>query len=470
MKVTQEPADEQQVVLHVEVDEDHLEEHMNRAYRSLVQKVNIPGFRKGKAPRRIVENMIGREHLLEEAMESLVPDAVSKAIEQESVQAYGAPSVNVTEREPLPKLDVTVPLEPTVDLADYRSIGVSAEPEEVTDEQVEEAIERMRQSQATWEPVERPVQHGDRAVIAAEGKADGQTIISTGEDTAEYLVEEGSTNPLPGFADELVGMSAGQEKDFTLSAPDDHQSEEIAGKDVEFHVRVDEVKEQVLPELDDDLARSAGEGYETLDELRQGLREQYEQSAREQAESQLRDQALDQVIERSEFHISPLLIEHEAEHVLEDQQQALQRYQISVQDYMRSVGKSGQEMLAEARDSATTRLKRTLVVDRLVEEEGIDVSDEEIEQEIENYISSYGEQGQEVDRSQFDTDETRQSIQNMLKRRKAVDRLVELVKANPAETPQRETADDTEAAVEPSEDSGQEAAATEGGSVEERES
>jgi len=437
LKVTQDEVVDRQALLHVEIEDERLETHLQRAYQKLVQRTTIPGFRKGKAPRRLFEQMIGRSVLVEEALETLVPDAVAAAIEQEEIDAYGTPRVNVTESEPVPKLDVTVPLRPSVDVGDYSGLEMEEEPEEVTDEQIDEAVEQAQLSLATWDPVERPLEIGDLAVLTVMGKAGDEEVLNG--DNVEFVLTPDAQTPIPGFTEEIVGMEAGQTKEFSLEIADDFPGDQVAGKTVECKVELFEVKLHNLPEIDDDLARSVGQGYESLDEMKSGLRTQFEEAASTAAQRQLQESILDALLESSEFEIPPLIVEHEAEHVLHDQQEALARYQVSMQDYMQNAGKSGEELLEEARESALTRLKRTILIEEVAKTEELEVSDEEVEAEIETLLAKAGPQ---ADRSQVESEEAQSSIRSMLLRRKSVEKLAEIVqskggppaKVAPAET------------------------------------
>ncbi|MBU81830.1 MAG: trigger factor [Dehalococcoidia bacterium] len=445
MKVTQDEVVDRQALLHVEVDDERLETHLQRAYQKLVQRTTIPGFRKGKTPRGLFEQMIGRSVLVEEALETLVPDAVAAAIEQEELDAYGTPRVNVTESEPVPKLDVTVPLRPSVNIGDYSGLELEEEPEEVTDEQVDGAVDQAQLSLATWDPVERAVEIGDLVVLSLEGKAGDEQVLDG--DNVEFVLSAESQTPLPGFTEAIVGMEAGQTRDFSLDIAEDFPGEQVAGKTVDCKVEVFEVKFHNLPEIDDDLARGFGQGYESLDEMKSGLRTQFEETAAEAAQQQLQEKILDALLETSEFEIPPLIVEHEAEHVLRDQQESLARYQVSMQDYMQSVGKSGEELLDEARESAITRLKRTLLIEEVARNEDLKISDEELEAEIESLLANAGPQ---ADRSQVETENAQASIRSMLLRRKSVETLAEIVQSNGG-SPTEESSAEVE---EPADDEG----------------
>ena len=311
-----------------------------------------------------------------------------------------------------------------MNLGDYAGLDLEEELEEVTDEQVDQALEQAQLSLATWDPVERALESGDLAVLTALGKAGDEEVLNG--DNVEFILSEDNETPIPGFTDAIIGMESGQTKEFTLDIAEDFPGEQVAGKTVECKVELFEVKSHNLPDIDDDLARSVGQGYESLDEMKTGLRTQFEETASTTAQRQLQEKILDALLETSEFAIPPLIVEHEAEHVLNDQQQALARYQVSMQDYMENAGKSGEEILEEARESASTRLKRTLLIEEVAKIEEIEVSDEDVEAEIETLMANAGPQ---ADRSQVESDEAQASIKSMVLRRKSVEKLAEIVQS-----------------------------------------
>lgn len=425
MKVTQDEIVDRQAVLNIEVDAESLEEHLDRAFKRLVRRVDVPGFRRGKAPRTLFERAYGRDRLVEQALETMVPSVVAKAIEDSDLETSGSPSVSVLERDPEPRIKATVPLTPAVTLGDYESVRFDDRPEEVTAEQVDGMIERMREAQATWDPVDRTVEVGDMAVLASvEGTAAGKQIFSAKD--IEYVVAADAAYPVPGFATELVGLSAGGSKHFDLILPDDFPDKEVAGETATFTVSVADVKKKIVPPLDDELAKGVGEGFETLDELRAGVRTDLETQAQTFHKRQLEEKALDAIVESSTIEVAPLTIEHETEHVIAEQQQALARYRISVQDYMSGVGKSSDEILGEARQTALSRLEKALVIEKLAEVEGVDVTEERIGEEVEQLRQSASSP---AERDSYQGDSARESVRTVLRRRMTLDRIVEIVSA-----------------------------------------
>ena len=423
VKVSQDDIVDRQAVLNIEVDTESLEKHLDQAFRRLVDKVVVPGFRKGKAPRIIFERAYGRDRLVDDALETMVPEVVDKAIEETKLEKGGTPRIEVLERDPEPKIKATVPLVPLVELGEYRSISFDERPEEVTDEQVDESLERVREGQASWEPKESAVEADDMAVLqSVEGKAAGKEIFSSRD--VEYVVFAEATYPVPGFSTEIIGMKSGDTKQFSLILPDDYPDKDAAGKTAEFKVIVSEVKRKILPDLDDELANAVGEGFDTIEELKSKVRKDLEKQSSEFFKRQIEDKAVDAVIEISRVEIPPLTLDHESEHVLTEQQQQLSRYNVSLQDYMSGIGKSTDDLVAEARETAKARLTRALIVEELSTAESIEVSDEQLREEIDRLKQAATSP---ADRASYETDNARESISTMIRRRSALERLLEIV-------------------------------------------
>ena len=443
MKVTRDDAENGEAVLHIEVEEDRLERHLQRAHQKVSVRVNIPGFRKGKAPRRLVEQYVGRDFLLDEALETLVPEAVGAAVEELEIEGtHTPPRIDVVEREPVVKIDATVALPPEAIHGDYKNLEFDDQLEEVTDEQVEQQIEQIRESQAKWEPVSRAAVMGDLLTISARGLVDGKEF--TNVENGEYLVESESSSPVPGFSEQLKGLKEGGSREFELPVPDDYPNEKFAGKTVQFKVDVSEVKKKELPELTDAMAESLGENFKTIAELRTRISENLEAQAKDVLRRSLEDKIVEALVEGAEFVISPMTIDHEAEHVLDDQQRRLAQYNVDFQQYLQGAGKSNEEIVAEAKDSAELRLKRTLVIDALVALEETDVSDEDVAAEIKDMQESPQNVTEDLD-----TDEARDAVLRVLQRRRAMDQVIERANKTTAAQAEKPTAAGTTAATKP---------------------
>ncbi|WP_342825167.1 trigger factor [Candidatus Lucifugimonas marina] len=420
MKFTRDEGEDRQAILHIEVEEDRVEKHLQRAHQKVAARINIPGFRKGKAPRNIVEQFVGRDYLLEEAMETLVPEAVGVAVEESDIPStHTPPRVEVTERDPIVKIDATVALPPVATLGDYKKLKFDDELEVVTDEQIEEQIAQIQESQATWDPVKRAAKLGDLLVITSKGLVEGKEFANV--EGGEFLAEAGSMNPVPGFAEQLKGMKEGGSKEFDIEIPADYPNEEFAGKTANFNVEVAEVKKKELPKLTDALAASLGEDFKTVAELRTRISDNLEAQAKDGLRRSLEEKIVDALVEGAEFEVSPMMIEHEAEHVLEDQQRQLAQYNIDFQQYMQGIGKTTEDIVAEAKDSAELRLKRMLVIDTLAEDTGASVSDEEVAAEI-----ALMQETPQYANENLDTDEARDAVQRILRRRTAIDSVIDV--------------------------------------------
>ncbi len=418
MKVSRDEVENRQAILHIEVEEDRVERHLQRAHDKVSQRINIPGFRKGKAPRRIVEQFVGRDYLLDEAMESLVPEAVGAAVEESDIETtHTPPRVSVIERDPVVKIDATVALTPVATLGSYEHLKFDDQIDEVSEEQLEEQITQVRESQVTWELVNRSVKMGDLLTITATGFVEGKEFAKV--DTGEFLVEAGSMNPVPGFAEKLKGLKGGDSKEFTLDIPEDYPNGEFAGKKVNFNVSIADVKKKTLPRMTNAFVASLGDDLKTVAQLRDQIVDNLQQQAKDGLRRSLEQKIIDALVADAEFEVSPMIIEHEAEHVLEDQQRQLAQYNIDFQQYIEGLGKSTEEIVSEAKDSAELRLKRMLVVDRLVEAVGVAITPDEVASEIEIMQSQ-----PQYEKENLDTDEARDAIQKVLQRRAAVDKVI----------------------------------------------
>jgi trigger factor len=420
LKVTRGETVARQTKLEIEVEPDRVERHMDQAYRRLVTRTKVPGFRNGKAPRQVFERYVGTEYLLDQALESLVSDAVAEALKSESLEAAATPRVKVLDRQPVVKLEASIALTPQVTLGDYRSMRVAAPASVVTDEDVEKALERIRDGNATWAPVERDLKLGDLATITATGAVEDKQVLNA--QGTEFAALEGGQYPVPGFSEAIAGMKAGETREFALTFPADYSRTDLAGKQGAFKVTLNSLKEKVLPALDDGLAKTVGEGLSTLAELRNRIRESLEAQGKEEARSSYERQVLDALVAGSTFEVPPMMVDHEADHIIYDQHQALAQYKVSLDNYIQSIGKTAEDYVKDAKTTAEERLKRSLVIEKLAEAEAVTVSDDAINSEIERLKAL-----PDID-ARTDWDEARESVRRVLRRRAALDRAMEIAR------------------------------------------
>lgn len=423
VKVTTERLPNSQVKVEIEVAPERVEQSIDAAYKRLAKRVKIPGFRPGKAPRPVVERHLGgRDALLHEALDKLVPEVYDEVVEEQDIHAIDLPQLSITNLEPV-TFTATVPIRPEVKLGDYKSIRLEHEPVAVDGNQVDEAVERLRASQALLEPVERPVKLGDvlRADISAHIEGDEQF---SRQDAEFALIEDGEVLQ-PGFKEQLVGMTKSEEKKFSLAVPDDHPDESRRGKKYDYSVALREVKERRLPDLDDDFAQGIGEGYETVDLLKDKIRTDMLAELERQERASYEMRILDELLKISEIEYPPVMVDREIEHQLTDHGGG----QAAFQDQLQRAGKTEDEVKSELRPAAEDRVKRSLILSQVSEDEAVEVSDDEVDAELDRYTADMGENAARM-REVLGSQEGRASIARSLKTRKTFDRLVQIAESD----------------------------------------
>ncbi len=414
VNVTHEKSENGEVVLRVEVDSELYERHLSSATQRVSQRIDIPGFRKGKAPRTIIQNFVGKEYLVEETIESLVPEAVSNALEQEEITYFAAPRVDVIETDPVVVLTATVPLEPQAILGDYRSIRLDDKPDEITEDAVDEAIDRLRRTQSYLQPAERPAEIGDVVTMSVNAMVGDRQLFSV--EDQEFFLREGATVPFENFYEGIVGLSTGDDKFMRLQVPSELSDADLAGQTADISVSVSEVKQEILPPLDDGLAAIYGEdGVDTLAELGAHLLAVLEEESENRLIRELETKLVDAIVENSEFHISPIILQREGRRMLEYEMERRQRL-MGRRPQPLNVEDIPSETLEQAEQAAETRIKRALVIEKLAEAEDVEISPEEILAEIERTNEAASSDAERLE----DNEETRESVQRYLSRQKSL--------------------------------------------------
>jgi len=426
VKVTKEKIEDSQAFLTVEIEPAEMEEPMENAYRSLAKKTNVPGFRKGKAPRAILENYIGKESIFEEALKTLVPQAYEQAIKEQEIEPFAQPEIEITQPDPV-IFKAIVPLPPAIELGDYQSIRMTPEPVEITEENVDAVLEELRHQNGTWEPVERPLAFGDLAVINVDSEVGGEPFVK--KLGVNYQVLSESVAPAPGFAEQIVGMNKGEEKTFKLILPEDFTEGELAGKEASFKVKVEEIKEEKLPELDDEFVKQISTELTTVAALREEVGNNMKLRAEERAKLDFEGQVINAVIDRSQADYPPVLVEMEINRILNEQARQLQMGGRNLEDYLRSVNKTEEQMRGELRPLAAKNITTSLMLGKVAEVEKVELEDSELEAEIDKMTNNVAEDKREEMRKLLDTPQARESIKQPLLTRKVVERLVEIAKS-----------------------------------------
>ena len=426
MKVTKEKTENSQVFLTVEMEPAEVEVSLEESYYRLVKKASIPGFRKGKAPRAILESYIGKESLLDDALNHLLPKAYQNAIKEEKIEAFAQPNIEITQTDPV-VFKAVVPLPPTIKLGDYHCIQVTPEPIKLSDNDVDAVIERLRHQQATWEPVERPVDLDDLVVLDIESSVEDKPFIN--RKGTQYQVLPDLSFPVPGFAEQLIGMRRDGEKEFNLQFPSDYPKGELAGKETSFKVRATEVKQERLPELDDEFARGVDPEFKTLDLLREKVSANLKRRAEEKARMDFEERVIEAVVGLTEVEFPPVLVEIEIDRIINRQLQQWQMDGKGLEAYLAGINKTEKELREELRPLAAKQVAQSLVLGEVVREEKVEVSDSEIDTEIEEMIKSATENKDELNKL-LNNSQSRESIKQLLITRKTIQRLVEIARGS----------------------------------------
>jgi trigger factor len=449
MKVTTEKLPPGQVVLTIEVEPERLAKAQDEAYRRLAERTIVPGFRKGHAPRHVVERQIGRERLQERIKDDvhgrLLPAVYEEALQEMGIQPFAAGQVEVTQEEPL-VLKATVPLPPTVELGDYHAIHIPREETVISEDDVNAVLSRLRDEQAEWVPViHRPAMLGDQLVIDLTGSVGGRSIAP--QQMVPYVLSPTNDRPAPGFGPSLQGLHPGESKDIALTYPTDYANPDLAGQEATFHVTVHEAKEKRLPPLDDEFAQFTGE-FATLDDLKANLQTNLQQQAAEAARRKQREQVVEAVVRQAHTEFPPVLMEQEAKELRQRTINRLAEQGFTLENYLKLANQTQEAFEAELRQQAEERVRTGLVLLKVAEAEGIKVEPAEIDAEIKQAVAASKElerlrrseapsrpdlpsrppfRGVRSDSaSSLATPAGRRSVESLLHERKTIDRLVEV--------------------------------------------
>jgi trigger factor len=370
------------VRVEVEVPSESLESELREAAAELGRELRIPGFRKGKVPPEVVLQQVGRETVMDEAVRRGLQGWYEQAVADAGITAVGDPQLDLSDlpERGLPlSFTIEVGVVPPAKLGDYKGLEVGRREAAVDPQEVQAELERLRESLASLETVERPAATGDFAVIDFAGTLDGEPF--DGGEARGQLVELGGGRLIPGFEEQLEGVSAGDEREVRVTFPDDYPAEHLAGQDAAFAVEVKEVKEKRLPELDDDFAVEAG-GYDTLDELRAELEQRIGEAQERQVEAEFREAAVDAAVASADVEVPHELVHSKAHEMWHRTTHRLASQGIDPRRYLELSGKTEEELVVEAEPEAEQALKREAVLNAIVAAEGIEVTDEEVSEAL----------------------------------------------------------------------------------------
>ena len=423
MQITTRPAPKSTVVVEVEVPADRLTSAVDEATRALSRRTRVPGFRPGKAPRGVLEAVLGHGAVLDEAVDRLVQSSYRDAlIEKEILPLTNADVeiVQAVEGKPL-IFKATVPIRPDVKLGDYRTFTFKPSIETIDDTRVDKVIEELRDQNATLSPVEdRGARDGDYAVIKYEGTRDGTSFEGGSAERMPLII--GEDRLIPGFEDELVGLKVGDTKGFDITFPADYADEALAGQKAHFEVELRELREKIPPDADDDFARSMGD-FADLATLRTEVRKRLERNALDKARHEFSDRIIEYAVANSTIDLPDVLVEQEVEVMHDEFRGALARQGISDDAYAKVSGKSHEELHADFRPDAEKRVRVLLVLSKIAEAEGLEISDADVSAEIGRARERYA--GDQKLIRYFESERGRNYIRSTLRRSRIVERLVD---------------------------------------------
>jgi trigger factor len=394
LTVTTEPMDNRQMALTIEVDQARVDQQLRKAARSLGKQYRIPGFRKGKAPYHIISQYLGVQTLYNEIIDDLGQAVYREALEEVDFEPYAQASLEDIALDPM-TYKLLVPLEPEVDLGDYRSVRVEEPPVEVNEEDVTERLESYREQYAGWQDVDRPSQYGDlmnidvKSVIPADGESEEIVVL----DESDWDVTPDEENPMEpaGFDEALLELKTGDDAEFELSWPEDSQSI-YAGKTARFNVTVNSIQAYEKPELDDEFAQLVGPDYETLDDLLSDIRDSLKEQAEQEARNDYLEKALDALLEEASLNYPPVVVEDQLDAMMNDYEQRLRQFGIeSLRGYFEQTGQDLEEYRENQREDAEKIAQRNLVISEILRAEHIFATDEDFEEKIAEFVGESSE-------------------------------------------------------------------------------
>lgn len=434
MHVTATPAPRSTVILEVELPAERLAHAVDEAVRHLSRRTRVPGFRPGKAPRALLERQLGPGAVLDDAVDHLVQEAYREALRQEDLLPLTNAEVDVVQAEEGKPLifKATVQVRPEVQLGDYKQFNFKPEIETIDDARVDKVVEELRDQNATLAAVEdRGAKEGDYAVISFTGTRDGEPFEGGSSERMPLIL--GQERLIPGFEAHLIGMEVGGRTEFDVTFPEDYPETELAGKPAHFAVELRELREKVLPDLDDDFVQSLG-SYADLDALRADIRSRLERNALDHARHEFADKIIEYAVANATLELPDILVEQEVEVMHDEFRGTLARQGIDQAAYLKAVGKEESDLHADFRPGAEKRVRTLLVLSKVAEVEGVEVPDAEVEAEIERGRERYASEPRLL--AYFDSDRGRSYIRSTLRRSRVVEKLIdEWLAAHPEHPP-----------------------------------
>ncbi|MCI2949997.1 trigger factor [Staphylococcus haemolyticus] len=420
MTATWEKKEGNEGLLKVTVPAEKVDKALDQAFKKVVKQINVPGFRKGKVPRPIFEQRFGVEALYQDAADILLPEAYGEAIDETGINPVAQPEINVTQIEKGKdfEFEATVTVEPEVQLGDYKGLEIEKQDSELTDEDLQEAIDHSLGHLADMVVKEDgAVENGDTVNIDFDGYADGEQF--EGGQADGYDLEIGSGSFIPGFEDQLVGVKTGEEKDVVVTFPEEYHAEELAGKEATFKTKVNEIKYKEVPELDDEIANELDSDANSVDEYKENLRKRLSEQKAEEAENVEKEEAINKATDNATIDIPQAMIDTELDRMVQEFGQRIQQQGLDLQTYFQISGQDESQLREQMKDDAEQRIKTNLTLSAIADKENIEANDEDIEKELEKMSKQFNISVEDIKNTLGNTD----IIKNDVRIQKVIDLL-----------------------------------------------
>ena len=419
MKIDKSKVENQQVTLTLEVEEDEIEKYLVQAAKKLSNQLKIPGFRKGKAPKSIVEKVVGREGLVEESLQFSVPNLVNDAIDKENLEVFATPKISVIDLVPILKLEAKVALKPNAKIGKLEDIKLDVIKDKISAKEVNNIIEQSRNQHASWVPVKRKSKIGD--LLSLDFKCESGDEVIMDHKSIEIILENQYEDNLkmPGLMKKLTGLSEEDSKNFKLDLPEDFFNEKFKKTTATFNVKIISIKEKNLPDVDDNFAKLMDPSINDLKELKKQIKKNLELNANNKYDQDLWDSFIDKAINKSKFTIPEIMIEQETENLIKQQKEMIDNQKIDFDAYLKGINKSEEEFEDEISKSADIRLKRAIIIEEIVNYYEVKIDDKIINDELDKF--------KEIQKNNNYSD---QSIKDEIKYQKRRDKVISIIKSN----------------------------------------
>ncbi|WP_317955275.1 trigger factor [Staphylococcus haemolyticus] len=420
MTATWEKKEGNEGLLKVTVPAEKVDKALDQAFKKVVKQINVPGFRKGKVPRPIFEQRFGVEALYQDAVDILLPEAYGEAIDETGINPVAQPEINVTQIEKGKdfEFEATVTVEPEVQLGYYKGLEIEKQDSELTDEDLQEAIDHSLGHLADMVVKEDgAVENGDTVNIDFDGYVDGEQF--EGGQADGYDLEIGSGSFIPGFEDQLVGVKTGEGKDVVVTFPEEYHAEELAGKEATFKTKVNEIKYKEVPELDDEIANELDSDANSVDEYKENLRKRLSEQKAEEAENVEKEEAINKATDNATIDIPQAMIDTELDRMVQEFGQRIQQQGLDLQTYFQISGQDESQLREQMKDDAEQRIKTNLTLSAIADKENIEANDEDIDKELEKMSKQFNISVEDIKNTLGNTD----IIKNDVRIQKVIDLL-----------------------------------------------